>query len=783
MRDGVPFWHTAKAPRGYLPNIPASSREAELLARRKIFALRYQRFIEPNQFVRLGTPRFLVDKLVEDGIVLDVRCVWDCKRSGLNSTLWAPGFMLPTFRKAEDQVVKWLSTTVREYLERGSPVEDYTQDAENFIKSYQGDIDVGKHFNNFRIPVKERPLFGVRVIHTNNAQGAKEKEEWYRATCLMFGASPSPVMACQGERRIIEQCKGDRHDPSNAFHWKEVYLNLPCSENRDPSLPSVLLLREDGEMACVEASFVDDIHVAGRGERMATKACRQLKTQMNTRGNQAEDKKYRPVSLNPGAWIGSMIHTSTPFPLKSTTAKKWRRLRDGLKWLLEKANLESHIDTAELRRMAGLGVHVTEVYTYGRSFLKGFFNALESFRGDRDLDGWRLTDRMLAAKALETEDATRREAAEGYPLTTRITEELVEHAQAMLDMFYTEEPMAIPIRPTDKSKLRYGAFDASAEGFGGGTQYPDDHFEESHGLWIAKFADGGSNLREAQAQGNHLLEAIQAGKHDGCELWFFTDNSAWSAVWLKGMSKAKHLFKIVLQLKLECMKHEVWLNIRHASGNRMIAAGIDGMSRGNQDAGVALGHDIRLFFPLHKGAFDLQPVLLSNWCRMWMEEDYRPPLGPEGWFVEGHRPGVHLWAPPPSAALIALEELAESRLKRFHNVTHVFICPRLCFYEEWRSRFQKEVDFWIFLEPGQFWPHDMYEPLVVGISFPLRRRDSGPWLVRQNREAVVEMGRALHELSKASHVQVGRYLRELWRDPWSLSKLSERLVRRLLCDP
>ncbi len=45
------------------------------------------------------------------------------------------------------------------------------------------------------------------------------------------------------------------------------------------------------------------------------------------------------------------------------------------------------IDTAELRQIAVLVVHVMEVYRYGRSFLKGFFNALESFCHDCDLEG------------------------------------------------------------------------------------------------------------------------------------------------------------------------------------------------------------------------------------------------------------------------------------------------------------------------------------------------------------------------------------------------------------
>ena len=46
------------------------------------------------------------------------------------------------------------------------------------------------------------------------------------------------------------------------------------------------------------------------------------------------------------------------------------------------------VDTAKIRRIAGLGVDLTEVYRYGRSYLKGFFNTLEAFQGDRDLDGW-----------------------------------------------------------------------------------------------------------------------------------------------------------------------------------------------------------------------------------------------------------------------------------------------------------------------------------------------------------------------------------------------------------
>ena len=42
FRDGVPFWKVSKPPKGYLRNMPAETREAELLTRLKIFKLKFQ---------------------------------------------------------------------------------------------------------------------------------------------------------------------------------------------------------------------------------------------------------------------------------------------------------------------------------------------------------------------------------------------------------------------------------------------------------------------------------------------------------------------------------------------------------------------------------------------------------------------------------------------------------------------------------------------------------------------------------------------------------------------
>ena len=64
-------------------------------------------------------------------------------------------------------------------------------------------------------------------------------------------------------------------------------------------------LRDDRELAFNEATYVDDVHMAGRvvGETSHSNprfACKQRKVNRNRFCNQANDCKYRDVSATPG---------------------------------------------------------------------------------------------------------------------------------------------------------------------------------------------------------------------------------------------------------------------------------------------------------------------------------------------------------------------------------------------------------------------------------------------------------------------------------------------------
>ena len=781
-RDGVEFWHLTDPPRGlHFQNIPPSTREGELQIRAKVFQLKFRGYIEPGN-PDLVIPRFAVEKVADESEnVLDIRAVWDAKRNGFNETIWAPKFSLPTTQDAEDLVMKWLLVPVEEYLRGGSPPQDYTQDQSLYIKSYQFDHDVGQQFNNFTLHKKERHSHGVRFIHTRN-DGSPEPQSFLQCSALSFGCLASPYIATQGQERIMEMVEGEPSDENNPFHYDKCYLNLPSSKEYDPSLPRILLLRRDGEVATRRVTFVDDHRGVGRGRdgSQAGEGARVMAFKMNYFGNQCAGRKFGPPTLISRPWNGVMTHTDSPYPVKGTTAKKWNRGRSGLSWIWKQCDFEDnlmdpiayidaqdqwkvYIDTAELRRIAGLWIHITELYTEGRCFLKGFFNALESFRIDRDLDGWRLNDAMDSARDLEERDCSRTEAASGYPAVTRVTYQLVLHVQALRRLFDSEEPRVSLIRPTEKACLRYACGDASAEGFAQATQYPNLIIDERDGLWLPEVSAQSSNLREAMNIANHLKRDIAAGRHDGCELWQATDNAVWSAVCNKGMSSVRHLFDLLVDIKVLCHEHEVFYHCFHISGDRMIATGIDGLSRGDHESGITLGYDLRDYLPLDRSAFDYPDNSLERFCRSWMGDDYSPPATPVDWFCKAQKPGIHIIAPPPAAAVYALKEVARARHKRPRHVTYVILIPRLLYQEEWRSRFQKEVDVWFTLSNGDYWPHIAYEPLLVGISFPLYRTQ--PWLLRMERDKVVGLGRSLSEMSKQSNFLVGDHLRKLWQDP------------------
>jgi hypothetical protein len=107
----------------------------------------------------------------------------------------------------------------------------------------------------------------------------------------------------------------------------------------------------------------------------------------------------------------------------------------------------------------------------------------------------------------------------------------------------------------------------------------------------------------------------------------------------------------------------------------MIAQGTDGLSPADHSTGVITGRDITNWVPLNKGALLREPKL-----KIWLQQVTRGvdfcTLTPEGWFTEGHGYGNYIWAPPPAAADVVVEQLGKAGMKRSETM-HIIVVPRL----------------------------------------------------------------------------------------------------------
>ena len=749
-RDGELLFHLVPPPKWKGKSLPAPSQHYEILLRKKEEKLLHRRYLEPG-FVDCIVPRFGVPK-GED----DIRLVWDASRNGINETLYAPSFWMPTFRTLQDMIIKWIPCSISDYLAGRVPTSPSPDD---WRIPHQSDMDVGEMFLNYTLHYSERHTFGVRII---TGFGDEEQTVIRRFSRLMFGGTPCPYLAVQGHARAMELAIGDHKDPSNPLHWIDAIGNFPFTKNYDPSLPRIIKLRKDGEMAAGTSAFVDDGRTAGVSEKICDAATHRFCTRINYLGEQSAARKRRPTSKTPGAWTGKMLWTDQPHPRKGVLPEKWKLHRADLITLSQLAKEGIEPDRALFLSATCRGMSQTEVYSDLRPYYKSFYNALEAWRPNRDAEGWRLEGSDF--EDFEVFDAVD-EKERSPPSHVKWTKEVRRDLETLMMFYQSEEPEFLLVRPRERSDVVYMGGDASAAAYGAGEQHPDGRVTVWLGNWTSRESGKGSNWREAINLARSLLHRVRSGDFDGKEVWMATDNLVWALIANKGMSRSKGLSDIVRDIKLECRKHTVFWHPFHVSGKRMIQMGFDGLSRGDFDSGIMLGHDIRDLVPLGVSALDMPGNTIADWAKSWMGSDYTGPLSIEQWFSKGHQPGVHFWSPPPAGALTALEELAQSKLKRPFEVTHVFVCQRLLYFEEWRRRFNKEMDLWFLIEPiSDFWPNTCCEPLVFGISFPLR--PSRPWKLRRVPE-VVDLGRNLQEVFKTrSELGECDILRKLWDHPW-----------------
>ena len=135
------------------------------------------------------------------------------------------------------------------------------------------------------------------------------------------------------------------------------------------------------------------------------------------------------------------------------------------------------------------------------------------------------------------------------------------------------------------------------------------------GTWNREENPHSSNWREFE----NLVSSVEdTGKQKLLQqsiVALATDNEVVEAALHKGNFSDEKLFDLVLRLRCAEMKYSTKLLVSHVAGKRMMAQGLDGVSRGKLRSGLSIGEDMLSYFPWGKSALEVNKGLLS-WIKM-----------------------------------------------------------------------------------------------------------------------------------------------------------------------
>jgi len=266
--------------------------------RAKLEKVKNLRCIQPGTMTSL-TSYFSVPKGDSD-----LRMVYDGTKRGLNDSMWAPWFALPT---------------IETHLRFLGP------------ESSLGDIDIGDMFHIFVIHEKVQKLAGIDVtpfFPEELTQKRQLKVIWLRWVRSVMGLKSSPYNCIQGILVAEELIKGNPSDEDNVFRWDYIALNLPGSQSYQPGIPWICKRRNgDGKLACDFLIYVDDIRSGGNGWCEARRASQVIAMRLNYLGLQDAARKRRDPSQQPGPWVGSVVGTMEGVVYVTVTQERWDKAK------------------------------------------------------------------------------------------------------------------------------------------------------------------------------------------------------------------------------------------------------------------------------------------------------------------------------------------------------------------------------------------------------------------------------------------------------------------------
>jgi len=128
----------------------------------------------------------------------------------------------------------------------------------------------------------------------------------------------------------------------------------------------------DGKVACDVFIYVDDLRTVGPSEDECWQVSRRVASILNSLGLQDAARKRRPPSKEPGAWSGSIVHTSSDQVEVLISQERWDKAKMILEWIVRQmSEFDATVEFKTLESYCGYLIYVSRTYPSVCPYLKG----------------------------------------------------------------------------------------------------------------------------------------------------------------------------------------------------------------------------------------------------------------------------------------------------------------------------------------------------------------------------------------------------------------------------
>ena len=219
-----------------------------------------------------------------------------------------------------------------------------------------------------------------------------------------MGLKHSSYNCCRAMSIGTEVIVGDNLQKGNSLAFHRVILNLPGMKEYDPRKSWLCPWNDELHAeAGSKSTYVDGIHPTGKYRDHCNDVAHRTESLSNHLGIQDTPRKRREASQTPRLWSGCLIMTDNKNIYVSTSKEKWNKGRKIIQgwwkiledWSSEQKEGEPWFNFEEMQSSRGFLIHLGQTYPWIMPCLKGVHLTLDSWRGKRDNDGWKILEAEL----------------------------------------------------------------------------------------------------------------------------------------------------------------------------------------------------------------------------------------------------------------------------------------------------------------------------------------------------------------------------------------------------